>query len=187
MNLGKTWSEPFASPQCHPCTLLSVATARAPFRATTTDISSIVDPCPPVLIYDRYRILIRWRDDIKNRQGEIEVEQTGGTAREIPRATATGAAKKIVRSTSPLFCADSRRHRWRAAITVVFGGLCFPELRRNADWPVGPEYGDVSGKILYSQYFLHPETRVRLVSGVTIRECTLSQPTNLNANLSYAA
>jgi hypothetical protein len=26
-----------------------------------------------------------------------------------------------------------------------------------------------------------------LVSGVTFRECTLSQPTNLNANLSYAA
>src|ERR1019366_6246367 len=41
--------------------------------------------------------------DIKNRQGEIEVEQTGGTAREIPRATAPGDAKTIATSRNPAF------------------------------------------------------------------------------------
>jgi hypothetical protein len=119
----------------------------------------------------------------------MEVEQTGGTAREIPRATATGAAKKIVRSTSPPFCADSRRHRWRAAITVVFGGLCFPELRRNADWPVWREYGTIFGKIPYIEYSLHLDSDVALVggSGAAVRKCTLESSNQLNANLSYAA
>jgi hypothetical protein len=125
----------------------------------------------------------------KNRQGEIEVEQTGGAAREIPRATATGAAKRIVRRTSPAFCADSRRHRWRAAISVVFGGVCFPELRRNADWPVWREYGNIFGKIPYIAYSLHLGSHVALVSGsgAFVRKCTLESTNQLNANLSYAA
>ena len=86
MNLRKTGDNRLASPQCHPCgvaPLLSVATARAPFRAITTDIGFIVDPRPSVLIYDRYRILISWRARYKIRQGEIEVEQTRGTARRV--------------------------------------------------------------------------------------------------------
>src|ERR1035438_9828580 len=54
-----------------------------------------------------------------------------------------------------------RRRISGGPIRVVFGELCFPGLRRNADWPVWSEYGNVFGKIPYLADFLHLGSHVQ--------------------------
>jgi hypothetical protein len=53
----------------------------------------------------------------------------------------------------------------------------FPEHRRRSDWRSRCKYGNVFGKIPYTQYSLHLGSHVGLALGAAFRECTLSQPT----------